>query len=101
MPPGTAVYTATKGAVDAITGVFGKEFGSKKVRVNSINPGLVETEGTVSAGHIGSDWEKTLVSQTPLGRTGQPNDIASIAVFLASDESRWMTGELLIASGGM
>ena len=98
-PAGTAVYTATKGAVDAITGVFAKEFAAKKIRVNSINPGLVETEGT--AGFMGTDFEKGLVAQTPLGRTGQPGDIASIAVFLASDDSAWVTGELQFASGGL
>ena len=100
-PAGAAVYTATKGAVDAITGVFAKEFAAKKIRVNSINPGIVQTEGTQTAGFIGSDFEKGLVSQTPLGRTGQPADIASVAVFLASDASGWITGELLVASGGL
>jgi 3-oxoacyl-[acyl-carrier protein] reductase len=100
-PPGTAVYTATKGAVDAITGVLSKELAAKKVRVNSINPGIVETEGTRTAGVMGSDLEKGLVSQTPLGRVGQPRDIASVAVFLASDDSAWLTGELLHASGGI
>ena len=100
-PPGTAVYTATKGAVDSITGVFAKELGPKKIRVNSINPGIVETEGTQTAGFIGSDFEKGLVAQTPLGRTGRPQDIASVAVFLASDDSAWLTGELLITSGGL
>jgi len=99
-PPGTAVYSATKGAVDAITGVLSKELGAKKIRVNSINPGLVETEGTHSAGFIGSDFEKGNAADTPLGRTGQPGDIASIAVFLASDDSGWMTGETLLATGG-
>jgi len=100
-PAGTAVYTATKGAIDAITGVFAKEFAVKKIRVNSINPGIVETEGTHSGGFIGTDFEKELVAQTPLGRTGQPGDIASIAVFLASDDSGWLTGELQFASGGL
>ena len=100
-PAGSAVYTATKGAVDAITGVFAKEFAAKKIRVNSINPGIVETEGTHAAGFIGGDLEKGLVAQTPLGRTGQPSDIASIAVFLASDDSGWVTGELQFASGGL
>src|SRR3979411_1488616 len=76
-PAGTAVYTATKGAVDAITGVFAKEFAAKKIRVNSINPGIVQTEGTQTMGFIGSDFEKALVAQTPLGRVGQPQDIAS------------------------
>lgn len=100
-PAGSAVYTATKGAVDAITGVFAKEFAPKKIRVNSINPGIVETEGTHSAGFVGGDFEKGLVAQTPLGRVGQPGDIASVAVFLASDESGWLTGELQFASGGL
>jgi 3-oxoacyl-[acyl-carrier protein] reductase len=99
-PPGTAVYTATKGAVDSITGVLAKELGPRKIRVNSVNPGMVATEGTHSAGIIGSDFEAWAVSTTPLGRIGQPDDIADVAVFLASDDSRWMTGESLIASGG-
>ena len=100
-PPNTAIYTATKGAVDAITGVLANELGPRKVRVNSVNPGVVETEGTVTAGLIGADFEKWAISQTPLGRTGQPNDIADIVVFLASDASRWLTGEHLLASGGL
>jgi 3-oxoacyl-[acyl-carrier protein] reductase len=98
--PGSSVYAATKGAVDTITHVLSKELASKKVRVNSINPGGVETEGTHAAGIIGSDFEKQMVAQTPLGRLGQPDDIAKIAVFLASDDSGWLTGEKLIASGG-
>jgi 3-oxoacyl-[acyl-carrier protein] reductase len=100
-PPNSAVYSGTKGAVDAITGVLSRELGARKIRVNSINPGIVETEGTQSAGFVGSDFEKALIAQTPLGRTGQPGDIASIAVFLASDDSNWLTGEKLVASGGM
>jgi 3-oxoacyl-[acyl-carrier protein] reductase len=100
-PAGSAVYTATKGAVDAVTGVFAKEFGARKIRVNSINPGIVDTEGTRTGGFVGSDFEKGLVAQTPLGRTGKPSDIALIATFLASDESGWLTGELLHASGGL
>ena len=100
-PPNSAVYTGTKGAVDAITGVLAKELGPKKIRVNSINPGIVETEGTHSAGFIGSDFEKYFVAQTPLGRAGQVDDIASVATFLASDDSKWLTGELIIASGGL
>ena len=100
-PPNSAVYTATKGAVDAITGVLSRELGARKIRVNSINPGMVETEGTHTAGFIGSDFEKNLLPQVPLGRTGQPDDIAGIAVFLASDDSRWLTGEQLLATGGM
>lgn len=100
-PPMTAVYTATKAAVDAITHVLGKELAAKKIRVNSVNPGGVVTEGTHSAGVIGSDFEKQMVAQTPLGRMGQPEDIAPIAVFLASSDSAWMTGEILLASGGM
>jgi 3-oxoacyl-[acyl-carrier protein] reductase len=100
-PPNSSVYTATKGAVDAITGVLSKEFGTKKIRVNSINPGIVHTEGTQTAGIVGTDFEKSIVAQTPLGRAGQPGDIASVAVFLASDDSKWLSGELLRASGGL
>jgi 3-oxoacyl-[acyl-carrier protein] reductase len=100
-PPNSSVYTATKSAVDAITSVLAKELGAKKIRVNSINPGIVETEGTHSAGFIGSEFEKGLVAQTPLGRAGQPDDIGAIAVFLASDDSRWITGEQLLATGGL
>ena len=100
-PPNSAVYTGTKGAVDAITGVFSREFGAKKIRVNSINPGMVETEGTQTAGFIGSEFQTELVGQTPLGRIGQPDDIANVAVFLASDDSGWLTGEQLLATGGL
>ena len=100
-PPNSAVYTATKGAVDAITGVLSRELGPRQIRVNSINPGMVETEGARSAGFIGSDFEKIIAAQAPFGRTGQPDEIADIAVFLASKDSRWLTGETLIASGGM
>ena len=101
LPPGSAVYTATKGAVDAITGVLAQELGARKIRVNALNPGMVETEGTHAAGFIGSDFNQHAVSQTPLGRIGQPDDIASIAVFLASNESFWLSGEKLFAGGGM
>jgi 3-oxoacyl-[acyl-carrier protein] reductase len=100
-PPQSSIYTATKGAVDAITHVLAKELGPKKIRVNSINPGMVETEGVHAAGFIGSDFEKNAVAQTPLGRIGQPEDIATIAAFLASDDSAWLTGELLKAGGGL
>ena len=100
-PPGSAVYSGTKGAVDSITGVLAKELGPRKIRVNNINPGMVETEGTHTAGFIGSNFENEIVKQTPLGRIGQVGDIASIAVFLASDDSGWMTGEQLLASGGI
>ncbi|HEY2023623.1 glucose 1-dehydrogenase [Paraburkholderia sp.] len=99
-PPNTAVYTGTKGAVDAITGSLAKELGPRKIRVNSVNPGMVETEGAHSAGVIGSDMETWAVSATPLGRIGQPDDIADVVTFLASDDARWLTGESLIASGG-
>jgi len=99
-PPNSSVYTGTKGAVDAITGVLARELGPKKIRVNALNPGMVETEGTHSGGVIGSDFEAGTVAQTPLGRIGQPGDIASIAVFLASEESAWLTGEQILASGG-
>ncbi len=100
-PPQSAVYTATKGAVDAITGVLAKELGPRKIRVNSVNPGIVETEGTHSAGFVGSDFEAGIVAQTPLGRTGQPDDIADVVAFLASDDARWLTGEKLLAGGGI
>ena len=100
-PPNSAVYTATKGAVDAITGVLAKELGAKKIRVNSINPGMVETEGVHTAGIIGSDFEKGIVAQTPLGRVGQVDDIASVAVFLSSNDSKWITGELVRTGGGL
>jgi len=100
-PPNSAVYTATKGAVDAITGVLAKELGAKQIRVNSINPGMVETEGTHTAGFIGSDFEKGLVAQTPLGRIGQPEEIASVAAFLASENSAWVTGEKIVVGGGL
>ena len=99
--PQSAVYTGTKGAVDAITGVLANELGPRKIRVNAINPGVVETEGTHDAGVVGSDMEAGFVSQTPLGRIGKPDDIAAVAVFLASDDSRWLTGEKLVASGGL
>ncbi len=100
-PPGSSVYTGTKGAVDSITQVLSKELGHKNIRVNAINPGIVETEGTHSAGFIGSDFHREAEKQAPLGRIGQPDDIATIAAFLASDDSGWLTGEVLIASGGI
>lgn len=100
VPENTVVYTATKGAVDAITGVLSKELGPRKIRVNALNPGMVETEGTHAIGAIGGDFEKYALAATPLGRIGQPNDIASIAVFLASDDSYWLSGERLYAAGG-
>ncbi len=100
-PPTTAVYTATKGAVDAVTHVLAKELGPKKIRVNSINPGMVETEGVHASGIVGSNFQKQMEAQTPLGRIAQPDDIAPIAVFLASSDSGWLTGETMLASGGL
>jgi len=100
-PPQSVVYTATKGAVDAVTRVLANELGPANVRVNSINPGMVETEGTRSAGIVGSEMQRATVQQTPLGRIGQPEDIAPIAVFLASQDSGWLTGQTLLASGGL
>jgi 3-oxoacyl-[acyl-carrier protein] reductase len=100
-PPASAVYSATKGAVDVITGVLSLELGSKGIRVNSLNPGLVETEGTHTAGFIGSDFQKDAVAKTPLGRGGLPNDIATAAVFLASDDAGWINGQLINAGGGV
>lgn len=96
----SAVYAATKGAVDSITRGHAKELGPRKIRVNAIAPGGVETEGTHRIGVIGSDFEKQIVAETPLGRFGQPEDIARVAVFLASDDSGWLTGERITASGG-
>ena len=84
-----------------MTGVLSKELGPRKIRVNSLNPGMVITEGSTAAGIIGSEMETQIVSQTPLGRVGQPNDIATAAVFLASDDSAWITGELINAGGGI
>jgi 3-oxoacyl-[acyl-carrier protein] reductase len=99
--PTATVYTATKSAVDAVTGVLSKELGPRKIRVNSINPGMIETEGVHAAGIIGSDFQTQFEAQTPLGRIGQPDDITPIAVFLASSDSGWLTGETLLASGGL
>jgi 3-oxoacyl-[acyl-carrier protein] reductase len=100
-PAASSIYTGTKGAVDAITGVLARELGPKRIRVNAINPGMVETEGTHAGGFLDSDFQKSIVSQTPLGRVGQPGDIASVAVFLASDDSGWLTGEQILAGGGL
>ncbi len=100
-PPNASVYVATKGAVDAVTRSLANELGPKKIRVNSINPGMVLTEGVHSAGIAGSDFQKDVESKTPLGRIGQPEDIAPAAVFFASDDSAWLTGETLVISGGM
>ena len=99
--PNSVVYSATKGAVDSIARVLGAELGARNIRVNTIAPGGVETEGVHSAGVIGSDFEKKMVADTPLGRLGQPDDIARVAVFLASDNARWLTGERITASGGL
>ena len=100
-PPNTAVYTATKGALDAITGVLAKELGPKKIRVNSINPGMIETEGVRAAGFTESDFRKWVETQSPLGRIGQTDDIAPTAVYLASSDSKYLTGETLLVSGGL
>ena len=100
-PPNTSVYTASKAAVDAITGVLAKELGPRKIRVNSINPGMIETEGVHAAGFVGSDFQKMVEAQAPLGRMGQPDDISPTAVYLASPDSRYMTGETLLVSGGL
>jgi 3-oxoacyl-[acyl-carrier protein] reductase len=98
--PNAAVYSATKAAVDAVTKSLAQELGPRKVRVNSINPGMIETEGTHAAGVIGSDFEKNAAAQTPLGRIGQPQDVATVATFLASADSGWITGETFLVSGG-
>lgn len=96
-----SVYSATKAALDAITIALSKEFSGKNIRINSILPGSVETEGTHSTGIMGSDFEKVLIANTPLGRIGQPEDIAKVAVFLASNEAAWITGEKISVSGGI
>jgi len=98
--PNSVVYSATKGAVNAITRVLANELGARKIRVNAIAPGPVETEGVHELGILGSDFEKQMVAETPLGRIAQPVDIARIAVFLASDSSGWLTGDIITASGG-
>jgi 3-oxoacyl-[acyl-carrier protein] reductase len=98
--PGGSVYSATKAAVDAVTRSLAKELGPRKIRVNSINPGMVETEGTHSAGIIESDFRKQVEATTPLGRIGQPQDVAPAVAFLASSDSSWITGETLYISGG-
>jgi 3-oxoacyl-[acyl-carrier protein] reductase len=100
-PSKGAIYTATKAAVDSITQVLSNELGPRQIRVNSINPGLVETEGTHTIGFIGGDWQREREAHTPLGRIAQTSDIAPVAVFLASDDARWITGEIIIASGGL
>ncbi len=98
--PGATIYSATKAAVDAVTKSLAQELGPKKIRVNSINPGMIETEGVHAAGFIGSDFQKNAVAQTPLGRIGQPQDVATVATFLASADSGWITGETFLVSGG-
>jgi 3-oxoacyl-[acyl-carrier protein] reductase len=100
-PPNTAVYSATKAAVDAVTRALAKELGPRHIRVNAINPGFVETEGVHAAGIPGSDFAKQAEAQTPLGRVGQPDDIAPAVVFLASPGSAWITGETMAVSGGL
>ncbi len=100
-PAESAVYTGTKGAVDAITGVLARELGPRGIRVNAVNPGMVITEGVQAAGFAASEMEQALTSMTPLGRVGQVDDIAPIVTFLASDDARWVTGELILGSGGL
>jgi 3-oxoacyl-[acyl-carrier protein] reductase len=100
-PPSTSVYSATKAAVNAVTRSLAQELGPRNIRVNAINPGMVETEGVHAAGIAESDFRKQIESQTPLGRIGQPRDIAPAAVFLASSDSAWLTGETLYISGGL
>jgi len=99
-PASTAVYSGTKGAVNAITGVLANELAPRRIRVNAVSPGYVETEGTHTAGITGSDMEAGMVAQTPLGRAGRPDDIAGAVAFLASDDGHWVTGQTIEASGG-
>lgn len=96
----TAVYSASKAAVDALTKSLGQELGPRNIRVNCVNPGMIETEGTKTAGILDSDFRKNTESQTPLGRIGRPNDVASAVLFLASDDASWITGETLFITGG-
>jgi len=98
--PGAAVYSATKGAVNTLTLVLAKELGPKKIRVNGVAPGMVETEGTVAGGMTEGDFRKDIEAKTPVGRIGQPKDIASVVTFLASDEASWISGETWFVSGG-
>ncbi|OLE43316.1 MAG: oxidoreductase, partial [Cyanobacteria bacterium 13_1_40CM_2_61_4] len=100
-PPNTSVYSATKAAVDAVTRTLAKELGPRNIRVNAINPGMVETEGVRAGGFAESDFRKQLEAQTPLGRIGQPQDVAPAAVFLASPDAAWITGETLLVAGGL
>ncbi len=100
-PANSSIYTGTKGAVDVMTGVLAKELGARKIRVNAISPGLIETEGVSAAGILGSDFQKMVEGQTALGRIGQTDDIAPTAVYLASSDSKYMTGATLQISGGM
>jgi 3-oxoacyl-[acyl-carrier protein] reductase len=99
--PSSAVYSATKSALETVTRILARELGPRKIRVNSLNPGYTETEGVASTGILGSDMAKQMIAQTPLGRGGRPDDIAPAAVFLASDRAEWITGESLVASGGL
>jgi len=101
LPPDSAVYTGTKGALDAITGVLARELGPRGIRVNAVNPGMIETEGTHAAGAIGSAFQAWYESLTPLGRIGQVQDVAPIVSYLASSDAGWVTGEIILASGGM
>jgi 3-oxoacyl-[acyl-carrier protein] reductase len=99
--PSAAVYAGTKGALNAISDVLANELAPRKIRVNVVSPGFVVTEGTHTAGIVGSDMEAGFIAQTPLGRAGQPDDIAEVVAFLASDDARWLTGENITASGGI
>jgi 3-oxoacyl-[acyl-carrier protein] reductase len=99
--PGAAAYAGTKGAVNAISGVLANELAPRQIRVNAVSPGFVVTEGTHTAGIVGSDMVTGIIAQTPLGRAGQPEDIADVVAFLASDDARWLTGEVITASGGI
>jgi 3-oxoacyl-[acyl-carrier protein] reductase len=102
-PPGYSVYSASKAGLDAVTGVLAKELAPRKIRVNSVNPGATFSEGTRAAGLLGtgSEFEKHFLALTPLGRIGTPADIAKVVAFLASDDSGWLTGEIILATGGL
>jgi 3-oxoacyl-[acyl-carrier protein] reductase len=100
-PANSAVYSASKAALDAITRVLCKELGPRKIRVNSVNPGMISTEGTRAGGFVGTELEKAVVALPPLGRLGTVDEISTVVSFLASDEAQWVTGELIVAGGGL
>jgi 3-oxoacyl-[acyl-carrier protein] reductase len=100
-PPNTSIYAASKAAVEAMTRALAKELGPRNIRVNAVSPGTVETEGSRDAGIVGGDYGRAAIAQTPLGRLGRPDDIAPVVAFLASDDAKWITGDVILVSGGL